>query len=702
MGSTPSVRLLRELPVPTSLRQSRRRALGAHVTRAFPAAWWLVLASALATLCGCSAVPFGRLAGSNDAALEYAVDPDPATDPRVVAAGVKARLGSAQVMADVEATDAGRVRVVVDGDLAGVVDDLLVWRGGLRALRVEDAYALAPPDTTGLRPMNARGPDGDERWWQGAGDAVARAVRETKLDGGHVAFAERVPGSSEWRTRVAIVPALVVLGLGDAPFQSITPVSRGRALAIGMPPEARAAIAVERDSHPRALIALARGRVLLATLPIDEALATPMVLPFGEDITAYTRAYHSRLLLRSPILPPMHRVSVTALPARRGLAAACALLPFALSFAWLFFLRRFDRTRPEPVWLVAATFALGGVAIVPAALVEIALGNLSPWLDPGLATLGGQAWALPLSIPVYTLSVGAVEETAKFVAAWSLARHRREFDEPVDGIIYACAASLGFAAVENVKYFALGRMSGVVIAMRAFETVPAHMFFSAIWGYAMGRTLVSRRARVLPYLALAAVAHGTFDAIVSTDGMPFVPAMLVLVLAFGFIAALRRSLRHGAVPVRGPVAGAPPTEPFPLSTMPRSYFRIGSLAAFYGCAAGMIACAFALTIVGTAYELLHHRVGIVFVVLASAMLALFGLAAYGTSATIPLDVAIDAQGITFAGGCTRWSAIVSYDVEPGRRSAYVRLQTAEGVTRLGPARLDVAEDIVDAIRAARG
>jgi RsiW-degrading membrane proteinase PrsW (M82 family) len=664
----------------------------------------LVLAALACVVCGCSVASLGHLAGTNDAALEYAIDPDPGTgttlDPRLAAAGVKARLGSAQIMADVDPTDEGRIRVVVDADVAGAVDDLLAWRGGLRALRVDDGYPLAPPDTTGLRSMSAQGPEGEERWWQGAADAVGRAVRESKLDGSHVVFGERLPGSSEWRTRVAVVPPLVVLGIGDAAIQSIAPVLHGRALAIGLPPDARVAVARERDAHPRARIALTRGRVLIATMPIDDALATPLILPFGEDITSYTRAYHAKLLLRSPILPPMHRVSAGALPSRRGLAAACALLPFALSFAWLFFLRRFDRTRPEPVWLVVATFALGGLAIVPAGLAETALGMVSPWLDPGLATLGGQAWALPLSIPVYTITVGAVEESAKYLAAWGLARHRKEFDEPVDGIIYACAASLGFAAVENVKYFAFGRMSGVVISMRAFETVPAHMFFSAIWGYAMGSTLVSRRARVLPYLLLAALAHGTFDAIVSTDGLPFVPALLVLVLGFGFIAALQRALRHGAVRVRRPLEGAPSTEPYPLSTMPRSYFRVGSPAAFYGCAAGMIACAFALTVVGAAYELLHHRVGVVFLVLASAMLALFGLAAYGTSATIPLDVAVDARGITFAGGCTRWATVLSCEVEPSGRRAYVSLATREGVLRLGPARSDVAIEIVAAIRAA--
>ena len=656
---------------------------------------------------GCSAP---HLAGTNDAALEYAVVPDPSTGKAIpgdlAAAGIKARLVSAQVMADVDAiepagADGERVRVVVDADVAGGVDDLLVWRGGLRAMRVDDGYVLAPRDTSGLRPMSAPGPEGEERWLQGTSDAVGKAVHETTLDAGHVAFSERIGTGAEWRTRVAVLPPLVELGAGDAPILSITPVEGGRALALGLSAEAHAPLAAFRQEHPTERVVLARGHVLVATLPADQAAEAPLVLPFGDELISYTRAYRAKLLLRSPILPPLRRVSAEALPPRWGLAAACAGLPLLLSFAWLFFVRRFDRARPEPLWLVAATFALGGLAILPAALVELGLAALSPWLDPSLVTRGGQLTALPLAIPVFALTVGAVEEGAKYLAAWSLAGHRKEFDEPVDGIVYGCAAALGFAAIENVKYFALGRMSGAVIALRTFETVPAHMFFGAIWGYGMGLKLVSRKARVWPYLALAALAHGTFDAVVSTDGMQLVATLLVLALAVGFVVTLRRSLRHGAVPVRGRFEAPPSAEPFPLSALQRTYFRVGSPVAFWGCAVGMVVLAFALTVLGAAFELMHHRVGAVFVALATLMLAAFGLVAYGVSATIPLDVAIDAQGITFAGGLTRWVAITGFGLEARGSRAVVRLDTRAGPVRLGPTSTANGEAMVTAIRASR-
>ena len=40
----------------------------------------------------------------------------------------------------------------------------------------------------------------------------------------------------------------------------------------------------------------------------------------------------------------------------------CLALPIAVALGWIFFVRRIDRARPEPWWLLLATVALGGAA----------------------------------------------------------------------------------------------------------------------------------------------------------------------------------------------------------------------------------------------------------------------------------------------------------------------------------------------------
>jgi hypothetical protein len=146
------------------------------------------------------------------------------------------------------------------------------------------------------------------------------------------------------------------------------------------------------------------------------------------------------------------------------------------------------------------------------------------------------------------------------------------------------------------------------------------------------------------------------------------------------------------------------TEPLPASVLQRTFFRVGSPVAFFACAAGMVACAFALTLLGTVYELMHHRVNVAFVVVSTIILAVFGGLAHGASSTIPLDVAIDAQGVTYSGARTPWTAIALVDVEAlGRRGrrALVRLHTMAGIVKLGPTTAANADAIASAVRAAK-
>jgi RsiW-degrading membrane proteinase PrsW (M82 family) len=615
---------------------------------------------------GCST----HLAGTNDAAIEYRIgaeqDAGKSADPATAAALVKARLGAAQTLADVDVTPTGTVRVVVDGEAASAVDALLRWRGGLDAYLVDEAAA---PDAA-------------------------------KNDPAHAVLSQRLSDTA-WQTRVLDAPPVVTVGIDPFPFTSVDAALHGRAVALGLPAGATAPLAGAAARRNARLVGFVRDRSLLATTPIDEATKIPLVLAFGDDVSAYTRAYHARLLLESPVVPSLTRVSATSMPPRWGLAAACALLPFFISLAWLSFVRRFDRARPEPLWLVLATFALGAVSVMPAGLLEYALSEATPWLDPTVATFGGQIAALPLAVAVSTVVVGVAEEGAKLLAVWVLAFRRREFDEPVDGIVYACAAALGFAAAENVKYFAFGRMSGSVIAIRGFLTVPAHMFFAAIWGYALGQTLVSRRRRVLAFAALAAAAHGLFDAMLSIGGLQLGATLLVLVLGVVFIVLLQRALGYGAVARRAREPLEPPaTEPAPASLLERTSWRMGSPGAFFAYAGGMVLCAFATTVLGTAYELLHHRVGLVFVGIGSAVLALFGAAAYGVSETIALDAVVDAQGFTFSGARTPWRALRGVTVAGSGRRAFVVLETTEGTTtRVGPTTEERAREVLNAVHA---
>ncbi|HCD41672.1 MAG TPA: PrsW family intramembrane metalloprotease, partial [Firmicutes bacterium] len=115
------------------------------------------------------------------------------------------------------------------------------------------------------------------------------------------------------------------------------------------------------------------------------------------------------------------------------------IVSFLPGLLWVWFFYRKDKYQPEPISLVIKAFVYGAVSVFPAALIEA----------PFRPFIAGETPSLARLFVVTTLVIGFVEETAKFFAVRLAVYDHEEFDEVVDGIIYAVAAGLGFAAVEN-------------------------------------------------------------------------------------------------------------------------------------------------------------------------------------------------------------------------------------------------------------
>ena len=122
--------------------------------------------------------------------------------------------------------------------------------------------------------------------------------------------------------------------------------------------------------------------------------------------------------------------------------------------------------------------------------------------------------------------VGPVEELCKFLAVRLKAYRSPYFDEPMDGLVYAAAASLGFASLENLFY--VFEFGAEVMLVRAPLSTLAHLVFGCVWGYALGVHHASGRKRpllVVGALALGAFTHAAFNVLVSVP-----PTILVAVL----------------------------------------------------------------------------------------------------------------------------------------------------------------------------
>ena len=195
-----------------------------------------------------------------------------------------------------------------------------------------------------------------------------------------------------------------------------------------------------------------------------------------------------------------------------GLAAL--IVPMIPGVIWLWIIYRTDWYEPEPKRLVLGTFALGVVAIGPAFLGERVAGMIYPFLKYiEQSALTGVTAPIPMAIGCF-LVIGPCEEFAKFLAVRLFVYRNKEFNEPLDGIIYAAAAALGFASLENVLYvidWHTGHVQWGALGIRSLLALPGHVIFATTWGYALGRQKFDPSYRVWPMVMLAALLHGLYD-----------------------------------------------------------------------------------------------------------------------------------------------------------------------------------------------
>jgi len=191
------------------------------------------------------------------------------------------------------------------------------------------------------------------------------------------------------------------------------------------------------------------------------------------------------------------------------------LLAIAPSGFLLWYIWRKDTWEPEPLRLVAKVFFLGALSTIPALMLE-----------------------LPFEEGIFAAAVVApvVEETVKFLVVVLAVYRNPEFDEPMDGVVYAAAAGLGFATVENIFYVLDG---GVAVGIvRAVASVPGHFLYSCIWGFALGtakfRPAAERTGIIAAGLFLAMLLHAAFNFSLEIFDAAGLLLILVVIIPLGW------------------------------------------------------------------------------------------------------------------------------------------------------------------------
>ena len=187
----------------------------------------------------------------------------------------------------------------------------------------------------------------------------------------------------------------------------------------------------------------------------------------------------------------------------------------------LFFVKS-DRF-PEPTSQIIKIFMYGIFLCIPAFLINTELGNL--YANTGISE------ALISSF----LSAAPVEEVLKFTVLYSLVYKMKDFNEPIDGIVYGVSVSLGFATLENIYYVYFlsdyfGTTSQGLAILRSFSAIPAHGIFGATMGYFfMKYTFIKKENNLALCMIVPILLHGAYNYFASSI---FIISLLIVIISW--------------------------------------------------------------------------------------------------------------------------------------------------------------------------
>jgi len=202
-----------------------------------------------------------------------------------------------------------------------------------------------------------------------------------------------------------------------------------------------------------------------------------------------------------------------------------ALLP---SFAWFYFFNKED-VHPEPKKKIFVTFLFGGIFSFLALFLELFFVEFTK--------------NFIYSKILIMFYVALVEEIIKFLPAFFTNNRSKDFDEPVDAMIYMICSALGFAAVENFLIISERIYFGYNVAfeamiLRFLGATLLHVFSSSILGYYWALSHFKNKKQLFPLgIVLAVIVHFVFNILaleIKSLKLFYLLTFLVLVSFFVF------------------------------------------------------------------------------------------------------------------------------------------------------------------------
>ncbi len=217
-----------------------------------------------------------------------------------------------------------------------------------------------------------------------------------------------------------------------------------------------------------------------------------------------------------------------------------AILPAVVLLTMIY---RMDKLEREPRPLIIRLVFGGILAALVAIVLESVFGGI----------LQNMYFSSILTATIANaVMIGLSEEFAKMFFLKRFSWNCPDFNYMFDGIVYAVAVSLGFAAFENVFYVFQYGLS--VAVSRALLAVPAHTAFAVYMGSFYGKAKYcdvygrkgACRTNLLFGFLIAAALHAFYDAcaLLGSDTAMMIFAVFVIAMYIIIIRKVRKDSRE--------------------------------------------------------------------------------------------------------------------------------------------------------------
>ncbi len=180
---------------------------------------------------------------------------------------------------------------------------------------------------------------------------------------------------------------------------------------------------------------------------------------------------------------------------------------------------------PEPPRIVFKTFLFGCATVLAINLIIPVLDNYNEEF------FSGETYYFFDSF----IRAAFVEEFFKACVIIFYCTRKTAFDEPMDGVIYGIAASLGLAAYENISYVLyFEKVPSFDIALvRAFTAIPMHALCGVVMGFLISQSIFENKHNYLNlFLALFIPVgiHGLYNYSFSSSVISYQIAYFLLLV----------------------------------------------------------------------------------------------------------------------------------------------------------------------------